>query len=1299
MPRRLRSSRFLAAIVFTVLLSSGANAADSHAALAQRIIKETGVSGGFVVHLGCGDGKLTAALRAGDSYQVQGLDPNPANVAAARKHVQSQGKYGDVAIDRLRGKTLPYIVNLVNLLVAEDLHGVSLDEVRRVLVPEGVAYVKQNGRWTKIVKPRPKDIDDWTHYLHDSTGNAVAKDKQVGPPRHMQWLGTPRWSRHHDRMASMSALVSAGGRIFYVMDEGSRISIQLPPKWKLIARDAFNGTILWKRDIPTWQSTLWPLKSGPTQLSRRLVATKDHVFLPLGFEAPLTMFDAKTGKTIRTLTETKSAEEVILNNSRLFVVSNPGKSELADYKPKFNVGDQGRVRTEFLWNGKPRNLLAIDVATGKTLWKTTTTIAPITLAADDKSVYFFDGGEVVGLSRDGKPIWKSNQFDRRKTIPFNFGPRLVVHKDVVLFAGGDRKMAGLDANSGKTLWSAPHDRSGYESPEDLLVVNGLVWTWPTTRTADTGMLTGLDPKTGEVKSKFAPKVATYWFHHRCYIAKATENFIIPSRTGVEFVDLATKNWEIHHWVRGGCLYGVMPANGLLYAPPHNCACYPEAKLYGFNVLAAASKDRPIPLNVPEAGRLETGPAFGKPLATGKPNDADWPTYRHDNARSGVTKSKVGTKLASAWNVKLGGRLTQPVVADGKLYVAQVDRHTVHAMNADSGKTAWTFTAGGRVDSPPTIESGRVLFGCADGWVYCLRSSDGALTWRYRAAPLDRRLMAFEQLESVWPVHGSVLVQDGVVFAVAGRSNFLDGGLRMVQLDLKTGKKRAEAVINDRNPVTGKSIQDGLQILQMAVGLPDILSSDGKSIYMRSQRFDLAGKRTEVGPVSGQAPRQGAAQKGEGRHLFAPMGFLDDTWFHRAYWVYGKNFAGGHNGYYQAGKYTPSGRMVVKGEGYVYGFARKPQYYRWTTTIEHQLFAAPSSAPDAPIPAKQKRRGRRASLVRFAKTKSLDPTGKAIVVEAWINAERPNGTVVAHGGPADGYALVLRDGQPRFVVRRNGDLFPATAKTKIVGKWTHVVGMLTPDKQVKIYVNGKLEKSSKAAGLLEKNPVQSLEIGADDGSAVGQYRSPYAFRGVIDQVKVLHGKMSDADVAARFKDPALKPPKTATPVLSVTFDDGKARDGSGQNNHGTIEIARSVKGKIGSGLRFLGGGGGGGKKRGQGSFVKHVWNKDLPLLVRAMALADTTLFVAGPPDLIDEEKTFKQLMAGDEAVQKLLQRQDDAIEGKEGGILWAVDSVTGEKSAEVKLPGVPVWDGLIAARGRLYLTTIDGRVTCIRGTAE
>ena len=204
-------------------------------------------------------------------------------------------------MDRLDGKRLPYIDNLVNLLVAEDLDGISLEEALRVLVPRGVLYTKAGGEWKKTVKPRPGNIDDWTHFLHGPGGNAVAQDKRVGPPRHLQWLGSPRWSRHHDRMASMSALVSANGRVFYVMDEGSRVSIQLPAKWTLVARDAFNGVVLWKKPMGKWHSHLWPLKSGPTQLARRLVAVGDRVYITLGVDSPVSVLDAATGEKVHDL--------------------------------------------------------------------------------------------------------------------------------------------------------------------------------------------------------------------------------------------------------------------------------------------------------------------------------------------------------------------------------------------------------------------------------------------------------------------------------------------------------------------------------------------------------------------------------------------------------------------------------------------------------------------------------------------------------------------------------------------------------------------------------------------------------------------------------------------------------------------------------------------------------------------------------------------------------------------------------------------------------------------------------------
>lgn len=1281
--------------VVLVLVCVAGNAQDPDSITKQ--IETIGPKGGLIVHIGCGDAKATAAMKLSERYVVHGIDRDAATVRAARKWLRAAGQYGAISVDQWVGDALPYVDNFANMVVIAD--GVKVDpvEVNRILAPKGVVLDLGSGK--SQIKPRPDNIDDWTHYMHDASGNAVAHDDVVAPPRHLQWLGSPRWSRHHDRMASMSALVSANGRLVYIMDEGSRISIQLPSKWKLIARDAFNGTVLWKQPIQTWQSHLWPLKSGPTQLARRLVAIGDKVFATMGLEAPVSMIDAATGETLKTFEETHATEELIVEDGIVFALAHDGPHPLRDFAPVHNTGDQARVRS-FNWNEQARRIVAVDSATGDVLWQHESRVTPLTLSAGGGKVFFHDGGKVVCLdAKTGDKAWETENNQRRSKIPFNFGCKLVIYKDVVLFAGGDRKMHSYDIQSGKKLWSAEHAQSGYQSPEDLLVSGGMVWSAPTTQTKHTGVYTGRDPKTGEVKVEFPPNVETYWFHHRCYMAKATDNFLMPSRTGIEFVDFKKKDWDINHWVRGGCLYGVMPCNGMVYAPPHNCACYPEAKLYGLNALAPPSPTRNLPDTINEADRLWKGPAYDADI-TAKNQTGDWPTYRHDSERTALAGTEVPAKLKTAWQTKKMGKLSSVVVAAGRVYVAEIDAHTVHALDEKTGEPVWDFTTGARVDSPPAVQDGRVVFGSADGHVYCVRASDGELIWRYRAAPIDRRLMSFEQLESVWPVHGNTLIQDDVVFAIAGRSNFLDGGLRMVRLDLATGQQISETIINEKDPETGKNMQDKLQVLQMGVGLSDILSSNGDNVFMRSQKFDLEGKRMGTGPNSGDFAGQASVQGGSDAHVFAPMGFLDDTWFHRSYWVFGKSFAGGHGGYYQAGRFAPSGRILVFDDDHVFGFGRKPEYLKWTTTLEHQLFSAPREAPVVPADAKAKRRGKgkTAGMVKIPMSKKLDPTGKAFTIEAWVNSGNGKGVVLAHGGPAQGYALVMQQGKPVFHVRSSDNLSTLAAKAKTSGRWVHLAAVLTKDKVMRVYVDGQKAAEGEAQALITSNPAQGMEIGGDDASAVATYQAPFSFNGKIDEVRIYHAALTDADVLARFNDPKSQP--SVSPVAAWSFDGGKAKDSTGNGHDGTMSQVFKDEGKTGDGIRIQPSGN---NQKQSNAFVKYDWTEDVPLLVRSMVLTPTSkgqdhkrIFILGPPDIVDEEESFKRLTEKDPKVQELLVKQDEALNGLQGGILRSVDASNGKTLAELKTDFLPVWDSLAAANGRLFVSTTDGRVISLAG---
>ena len=1340
----MNTRTFLAPVALALALQLGSTLL--HAAPAddaRQILTASGVKGGIVVHLGVGDGTLTAALRANNSYQVQGLDTDAAKVAAARATISAAGGYGPVSVTQLEGTLLPYVDNTVNLLVAEQLGGVPMAEVMRVLVPNGVAMVKQGNEWKKSVKSKDARLDEWTHYFYDAKGNTASKDSVVGPPERLQWVGSPRWSRHHDRMSSLSAQVTAAGRLFYIMDEGSRISILLPAKWQLIARDAFNGTILWKKPIASWNTHLWPLKSGPTQLTRRLVAEGERIFVTLGIETPITCLDGATGEAIRVLEGTRGAEEFIIANGVLYALVNPRPWALEEFAVK-QQSDQGRVVNEYNWDQKPRDLVAIDTKTGKLLWrKADQKIAPITLACDGKQVVYHDGDGLISLDpASGTQRWASEKASKRSVFEFNYSPRVVLSGDAVLYAGGDGAQRGMDAKTGKTLWNAPHEKSGYRSPEDLIVSGGLVWNAGTLQGNQKGEFKGRDLMTGEIKKQFSPDVpdGTYWFHHRCYIAKATEKYLIPSRTGIEFVDHAKEHWDLNHWVRGACLYGVLPANGLTYAGPHNCACYPEAKLDGLNALASGAGS-PHPAPRPDEQRLVRGTAFSQPVNAAAADPKDWPTYRHDAKRSGSSPQPLLPDLGKAWEVKLGAPLSALTIAVGKVFVAQVDAHTVHALDHATGLPAWKFTAGGRVDSPPTYWQGRVFFGSKDGWVYCLRANDGALIWKFQGAPNNRQHGAQEQLESVWPVHGSVLVENGSVSFVAGRSVFLDGGLRFLKLDAATGKKQAEVVYDHVDPETGKDFNDRHKTLQMPVGLNDILSSDGKWTYLRTQKIGGDGKRVDIGPVSNNAIEQGAAQKGEGAHLFAPMGFLDDSWFHRSYWVYGKSFSGGHNGYYQAGKYAPSGRIIVHDDENVYGYGREAQYFKWTTTMEHQLMKMPKDAPsvaaDLTLATKAGKQaakqtanaapittGNAPLVVSYAQTEKNNIAGKPFTLEIWALPDGQDGVLISHGGPQNGAGLVIEQGKPGFVVNSNSTRARANAPAPLLEGWHHIVGVLEADQTMKLYVDGKIVAQAKSE-FIPAQPKQPLRLGGDGNNNLTGDTLSAAYTGMMDQFAIYTRALSGLEIQARLADPTAKTDKAL--VQFSSFDKGDARDEAGTNHGVSGPGIETGKGRSGAALWFRRAPGSPtapivaakgkaakqaakaatttpspanpgnlappGKSAQKGTFVQNDWQRYVPIITRAMAKAGNSLIVSGAEDLVDEEYAFERLAAKDKSILQQLQEQDDALEGKRGAKLWAVAVDNGNQSTGMDLASPPVWDGMAVAQGRLYVSCLDGVVRC------
>ncbi len=349
----------------------------------EEILSQGGVKGGLVVVVGCDDPELLVELGRRDGFLVQGLDTRQDRVEKAVKAIRAAGLYGKVSVTRFGGGELPYVDNLVNAVVVSSAEcRVSREGIERVLAPRGVAIV--DGK--QAVKSVPGTIDDWSHHLYDASGIGTSSDTVVAQPRSMQWKAGPEYSRSHENMSSVSAVVSAGGRVFAIMDEGPAISIYLPSKWRLSARDAFSGVLLWKVPIAEWHAELFPLKNGPQQLPRRLVATADRVYVTLGIDAAVSELDAATGKVLRTFDETAHAEEILYADEMLLVVAHDG-SGVAEYGGKTPKSRPGFTLARKAWRPvQDRVVMLVDVETGKTVWKTEPQpVGSLTLAADSGS--------------------------------------------------------------------------------------------------------------------------------------------------------------------------------------------------------------------------------------------------------------------------------------------------------------------------------------------------------------------------------------------------------------------------------------------------------------------------------------------------------------------------------------------------------------------------------------------------------------------------------------------------------------------------------------------------------------------------------------------------------------------------------------------------------------------------------------------------------------------------------------------------------------------------------------------------
>jgi len=556
----------------------------------------------------------------------------------------------------------------------------------------------------------------------------------------------------------------------------------------------------------------------------------------------------------------------------------------------------------------PLSVVAVDPETGKVLWRTDPMNSLADLSERGKANVLKQGrlmvcagaGRVFAATVDhivafdlasGREVWrgerpplpaggrKSKEPAKLPAIGSHHVGMLMVHRSRVFFGQPQRhgKMSDYipmtlvchDAATGKKLWERTAVDWTYTTSfnayaiGDKLVVHG----------KRKSTVEVLGAATGKSLKSFDISAVNSRHHHRCYRNKASENFLFLGKEGVECVDLRTGDVTVNRWVRGACLYGIMPANGLIYFTPEACACNQMNRLDGYGALAPAGRTAE-----PEHP-LVKGPAYSGAAAATAVGPAVWPQYRRDALRSShipITPANGGT-----WTVALGGRLTAPTSDGARLYLGCNDE--VVALNCGDGSAAWRVKD--RIDSPPTLFRGLALYGTREGWVRCRIAATGEPAWSFRAAPEERLILDDNHVESVWPLHGSALVFEDALYVVAGRSSNLDGGLRLFSLDPVTGHVKASSTFHTEQ-TQQHDYYEGVN--------NDLLAADGERIFLKHMRIDpesLVITRQQWWSFSGpdgklknygKDPLKLPAETTRTHELSASAGFLDDELFGRAH---------------------------------------------------------------------------------------------------------------------------------------------------------------------------------------------------------------------------------------------------------------------------------------------------------------------------------------------------------------------------------------------------------------------------------
>lgn len=887
---RMRVTVFVATVIVLTLggrlTVTAASGSDITKALAKKFLILAGVDRGLCAMLGA-DGNLAVQIVQDSRFLVHLRDPECSVIVTQQGLAEAAG----LGIDRLiveQGglEKLPYADNTVDVALvaranAEMMARLSVSEVLRVLRPQGIAVIgalrgpgtqqlrqwaedggvtdfkiwqSDGGIWLRMVKPPMVGVDEWTHWEHRPDNNPVSTDEVIKAPYMTQFLAEPFY------IGMPAITLAAGGRTFLATGHIAHHVREWDMLNKLIARNGYNGTVLWERDLP----------DGYLAHRSAFVATQDIFYMIDGDSCLL--LDARTGQErgrIRIPGMEGDWKWMAIKDGILYALAGKVGGEAKIVKGNRNFGGWSWADLSEGFYQRPRvpwgfgqRLAALKLEDKTLLWqhREDSLIDSRALALQGERLFLYcpkdhlralnvHTAEVLWTNRDPELLRLIEEPGRGLTSTPGFrSVCLAVATPQALILQGQTRMnvIAVSTVTGKLLWK----KEKVSNNPNVVLVDGR---------AILGVGAGsrhvaVDPVSGSVLEDLKFRKAA------CTRLTACPDSLFVRGEGTLRFDRTSGRVLVDGAVRPACNDGVIPANGMLYIGPWSCDC--NLSLIGALAKCSAGDFRFDHLAT-EAERLQLGPGDPQDITPLAMTEKDWPCYRADNQRTASTVVQLARP-------DIGGRPTGtrswvhapqqahvptvPVSAGGLVFVAGQDGK-VRALDARTGEARWTFVTAGPIKMPPTLWASRAYVGSGDGYVYALEAATGRLVWRFRAAPVERRIMVYGNLCSTWPVNTGVLIEDGVAYFAAG---IIDSdGTYVYALDAKTGEiKWQNNSCGHLNPELRKGVSaQGC----LAVHDNELLMAGGNQVS--PARFDL-----HTGRCLNQAFTQGNPKANHGKFV-------------------------------------------------------------------------------------------------------------------------------------------------------------------------------------------------------------------------------------------------------------------------------------------------------------------------------------------------------------------------------------------------------------------------------------------------